>query len=128
MLNDTLAGRQFHDQIGLDWSDTAEVPTAFTDAAGKQIFRKKIDFGALPNATTKNVAHGISNLNVAKDAHFRITGTVSDATDVQDIGVYFAATAGFTVFKVNATNVVATSTGDLSGVNAVVFLEYTKTA
>ena len=31
---------------------------------GKPIYRKTIAFGALPNATTKNVAHGITGLDV----------------------------------------------------------------
>ncbi len=44
----------------------------FVDAAGKAwpIYQKIIDFGAGPNATTKDVAHGIANLKV--DGHFKI--------------------------------------------------------
>lgn len=40
-----------------------EIPTnEFID--GKQVFRKRYDFGALPNATTKNVAHGLTNVKI----------------------------------------------------------------
>lgn len=42
---------------------TSEVDTNVKWVDGKTIYRKTIDFGALPNATTKTVAHGISNLH-----------------------------------------------------------------
>lgn len=41
---------------------TQEVKTGGTWIDGKPIYRKVVDFGALPNATTKNVAHGVSNI------------------------------------------------------------------
>lgn len=41
---------------------TNEVKTGGTWIDGKPIYRKVVDFGALPNATTKNVAHGVSNI------------------------------------------------------------------
>jgi len=41
---------------------TSEVNTGFTWVGGKAIYKKTISFGALPNNTTKNVSHGISNL------------------------------------------------------------------
>lgn len=40
-----------------------EVDTGFTWVDGKAIYKKTINFGALPNNTIKNVAHGISNLD-----------------------------------------------------------------
>ena len=39
---------------------TTEVDTGFTWVDGKTIYKKTISCGALPNATTKNVAHGVS--------------------------------------------------------------------
>lgn len=41
--------------IGANWDD------------GNPIYRKVVDFGALPNNTTKDVAHGITNLDVVVD-------------------------------------------------------------
>jgi hypothetical protein len=39
---------------------TSEVNTGFTWIDGKPIYKKTVSFGALPNNTTKNVAHSIS--------------------------------------------------------------------
>lgn len=33
---------------------------------GKTLYRKVINFGVLPNATTKSVAHGLSNISFVK--------------------------------------------------------------
>lgn len=40
-----------------------EVNTGFTWVDGKVIYKKTIDFGALPNNTTKSVNHGITGLD-----------------------------------------------------------------
>lgn len=51
----------------IDWStmpgsySTTEQKTPFTWIDGKPIYKKTIDYGWLPNNTTKNVNHGISN-------------------------------------------------------------------
>lgn len=42
---------------------TSEIDTGYTWVDGKHIFKKTINFGALPNATTKTVSHGITNLD-----------------------------------------------------------------
>lgn len=42
---------------------TSEVDTGFTWVDGKTIYKKTINFGALPNATSKTVAHSITNLD-----------------------------------------------------------------
>lgn len=41
---------------------TTEQDTGFTWIDGKTIYKKTINFGALPNNTEKTVPHGISNL------------------------------------------------------------------
>ena len=41
---------------------TSEQNTGFTWIDGKYIYKKTVDTGAMPNATEKTVAHGISNL------------------------------------------------------------------
>ena len=43
---------------------TSEIDTGYTWIDGKKIYKKTIDFGALPNSSDKSVAHGISGLNV----------------------------------------------------------------
>ena len=44
---------------------TSEIDTGYTWIDGSHIYKKTIDFGALPNNTTKSVNHGISNFNFA---------------------------------------------------------------
>lgn len=43
---------------------TSEQDTGFTWIDGKTIYKKTINFGTLPNSTSKSVAHGISNLGI----------------------------------------------------------------
>jgi len=43
---------------------TSEVDTGFTWIDGSPIYKKTINFGTLPNATTKTVAHNISNISL----------------------------------------------------------------
>lgn len=42
---------------------TSEIDTGYKWINGKTIYKKTVDCGALPNTTTKNVAHNISNLD-----------------------------------------------------------------
>lgn len=63
------------DPIILDYS-TSEVNTGTKWIDGSTIYKKTINFGALPNATSKNVAHSISNLSqVIKMEGFTTNGT-----------------------------------------------------
>ena len=55
---------------------TSEVDTGFTWIDGKHIYKKTINFGTLPNNTTKNVAHSITNLEYV----VRIEGTILQGT------------------------------------------------
>lgn len=41
---------------------TSETATGYTWVDGSIIYKKTVNFGTLPNATTKNIAHGIQNL------------------------------------------------------------------
>lgn len=54
------------DPIIMDYS-TSEINTGATWINGAPIYKKTISIGTLPNATTKNVAHGISNLDLVID-------------------------------------------------------------
>src|SRR5690606_42138115 len=105
-----------------EWS-TTEVDTGRKDANGNTIYRKVVS-GLLPNSTSGTIAHGITNLNVAEGAHLLITGTVSDGTDVEPIGL----AANVTAVGIDTTNVNVTTGADLSSATGVICLEYTKTA
>ena len=102
---------------------TAEVKTGGKWIDGKPIYRKVVDFGALPNATIKSVAHNITDLDLvtkcyggARNGIYRIllpnAGNVSSST----IEVY-----------VDETDIVIHANGDRSGYNGYVTIEYTKT-
>ncbi len=63
------------------------VPTFSTDTPSnvnfRDVFRKVIDFGALPNATTKNVPHGISTTEDFSIVRFYATATDPGASTLQ---------------------------------------------
>jgi len=93
-------------------------------------FRKVVDFGTLPNAGTKTVAHGI-----AFDANYRLTKVYGAASDpvaflyipLPYVNVSGTIVAGFTELSLDATNIIITTTGN--GTNfttCYVIIEYTK--
>ncbi len=81
-----------------------------------------VDFGALPNATTKNVAHNIVGWN----DQFRLVRAYGAATD--PIGLEALPIPNDGIFlKNNSTNVTITTTADFSAfTSSTVVLEYTK--
>ncbi len=84
------------------------------------VFRKMIDTGALPNLTTKNVAHGITGISHLKYCTARLWATN---------GTLSRCIAGDPVVNVDATNVQLVAATNLSTYTAsVVVLEYVKTA
>lgn len=99
--------------------------TWFTDSQGVswQIYSKVIDFGAGPNATSKNVAHGISLLKA--DGHFKIRHAQFHKAATAPVILDGAALVG--TFP-DLTNVRLTSTADLTTYAGFAIIEYTKTA
>jgi|SRR5690606_40404052 len=104
--------------------DPRETWTADEVQIGANLFRKRIDFGLLPNDDEKTVAHGIADLDVAEGAITIIEGTVSDGTDVTPIEL----TPNVTAIELDATNIGITTDDDLSSLTAVIFLTYQKDA
>ena len=103
---------------------TSETLTGGYWIDGRKIYKKTINFGALPNNTTKNVAHNISNLeNVIE---------VKGWTYALSQGWFplpFASTGSYPIeVKVTATNVAVVTTIDRSGIGTCyITLYYTKT-
>lgn len=94
---------------------------------GKPLYRKVIDFGTLPDAGFKNVAHGIENFEdmtkiiaVGKSS----TGSSYPIPLVGNGSIFSGATA---TIRVDATNVTIATTTNISAHTAMVILEYTKT-
>lgn len=76
---------------------------------GKPVYAKLLNFGALPNSTSKSFAHEISDLNFVVD-------------------IYGSGVAGQDVkVSVDTTNITITSTSNLSSVTAYPVIKYTKT-
>ena len=87
---------------------------------GKPLYQKTVDCGALPNNTTKNVAHNISN--------------ISKIVNIFGIGIgdnclplpYNITVVGGLQLYANNTNIVLATNIDLSTTNGYVTLQYTK--
>lgn len=89
----------------------------------KQVYRKRINFGALPNTTTKSVAHGLTNYTLVK-----INGvSIQTSSNMTHPLPYFdnPIEAGVRL-QVSATNVNITTGTNRSDYNAYVDLYYTK--
>lgn len=120
---ETITGQQF-------------LPTFSNSTASnltyRDVFRKVIDFGALPNAGTKSVAHNINFGTVPGGANFSGTKIYGVATDpgVSWIPLPFASpTLNLNIsLEITATNVVV-----ITGVNRTAYtrtfvvIEYIKT-
>ena len=91
---------------------------------GKEIYRKVIDFGALPNATYKNVQHGISNLDtvVRQFGFTNINGTILPIPAANPDPQY-----SMTLQTTSSIVTVMTGTNRTS-YNAIIILEYTKSS
>lgn len=107
---------------------TTEVDTGFTWIDGKTIYKKTINFGALPNASQKSVAHGISNLDTIVDVSFVAKNpTASSWTYVPATSVN--ATANQIAYVISSTNVTCVSGTNYSAFSSsYVTLWYTKTS
>lgn len=108
---------------------TTEKDTGFTWIDGSHIYKKTINFGALPNNTTKDVAHGISNLAEV----IRIEGTVRQNGNDWNYKpiplMYPNADASYnTECAVNGSNVSMRCSNNRSGCSAYVTIYYTKSS
>jgi hypothetical protein len=90
----------------------------------RQVYRVTIDFGALPNNTTKSVAHGIP-VNAAY-SFTRIYGCSSNQTSKEFIPLPYVGTAGGSVeLYADGTNVYVITSSNLSAYNITyIILEY----
>lgn len=92
----------------------------------RQEFRKVINFGALPNAGAKSVAHGIDITNTFSFTF--IGATASDTTGLTYIPIPYVALSGDNIqIDVDSTNVTITTTIDRTNYNiCYVVLKYLK--
>lgn len=116
------------DPIILDYS-TSEVNTGAKWIDGATIYKKTINFGVLPNATEKSVAHNITNLNRVIKAE----GYAYRSSDHVTYPIPFVSAPTGTVynigFTVNSTTIALSAGADRSNVTeCYITLYYTKTS
>lgn len=99
----------------------------FTD--GKPLYEKTVDCGSVPNASTKSIAHGISNLDYIAD----IKGSCSGYSPIKYYPIplvqHSASLVNYQVkIEVDATNIILNTAADLSPLTkCYVTIQYTKT-
>lgn len=98
---------------------TEEVKTGGTWIDGKPIYRKVVDVGTLPNATSKSVLHNIQNLNKILEAKL----VANDSTN--SIVCNFGGTA--MAVYIDAANIITKTDNNFTGYSGYVIIEYTKT-
>ncbi len=105
-----------------DYSTTEQVIGKWTD--GKPIYRKTIDIGQLPVATTKNVAHGVANIG-------KIMSATGFSFDNGGSCLALPLVSGTPEYSIavwcDSTNVKVSTYIDRSTYSGYINLEYTKT-
>lgn len=103
---------------------TTEQDTGTRWIDGKTIYRKVVNFGALPNNTSKTVAHGI----VGWENFIRIYGWAKTGTVVVPLPfVSSSALSAAMSLNINNTTIDITAGSDRSAFSGYIVLEYTKT-
>jgi len=106
------------------WSTTEHWTGKFKD--GSKVYSKVVDFGALPNTTFKNVAHGITGLDLSYEKSRTCEGTVSDGTSVRELSSV-SVSAAIHLVTISASNVTIAASYDATSYEAYIRLEYCKT-
>ena len=115
------------DPIIMDYS-TNEVNTGTKWIDGSAIYKKTINFGTLPNSTTKNVAHNISNISDIIKVEAIINQNSGENYKMGPL-VYASDDSSYnTECYANSTIVGMDTTQDRSNCTAYVTLYYTKSS
>jgi hypothetical protein len=108
---------------GADTFSTTETATNKIWINGKTIYRKVINFGALPASTTKSVPHGITGAT----AFLGVSGYAYNGTDYIPLPLAGSVSGYNTEISMSATSLVVKDGADLSNYSTCfVVLEYTK--
>ena len=93
---------------------------------GKPLYQKTINFGSLPNNTTKDVAHGVSNLKLMVECW----GIATNPSEIMTLPrvVTGVTDPKYSVALSASTTIIKITTGyDRSSFSAYVTIRYTKT-
>jgi hypothetical protein len=91
---------------------------------GKPIYRKVVDIGALPNATLKTIAHGITNIDMITDYYGMVASTSKTALKIPYVAT---ESLDYIAMYVSVTNVAVKTKQDMSAYGGYAVIEYTKT-
>lgn len=106
---------------------TSEVDTGAKWVDGSAIYKKTVNFGALPNNTTKAVAHGVTNLSYIIK-YEALTKRTSDGIIQVMPRANVTSIANQSTLEFSATNISVQSVVDLSSYNVTyVTIYYVKT-
>lgn len=91
---------------------------------GKNLYRRVVGLGVMPNATAKNVAHGLKNVNI-----IRCYGTAYNSSAVLPLPYvgYGGTTSSQISIDVVGTDIRVYTSSDRTSFNGYAILEYTKT-
>jgi len=89
---------------------------------GDTVYTKTVDLGNLPNATTKNVAHGITGLSQV----IRFYGAGYNSGVPNWIPIPYATSGDLMSVIINATNISLVTAQNLSALTGTLTIEYTK--
>lgn len=104
---------------------TAEQDTGIKWVDGSTIYQKTVNLGTLPNATTKNVAHNISNLK----AIIKLETIATNGTTYASLPfVNTSAVASNINVNANGTNIVIMTGTNRTTWSAYTTVYYTKTS
>ena len=104
-----------------DMYSTAE--TIIGEYLGKPLYRKVVNFGALPNAGLKEVNHNISNLNYIVN----LRGTATNGSSYIFLPRVHTASNLCIVLEATKTTILMADSYDFSAFSAQITIEYTKT-
>lgn len=105
---------------------TNEIETGYKWIDGKMIYKKTIDFGTLPNNANKQVAHGISDLDIIVKVEQHINNGSSNPKGFLVLSSGSFNTPEFNLYGTNTT-IAVTANADRSSIYAYFTLYYTKT-
>ena len=101
-----------------NYSET-EIYTGYTWVDGKKVYKKTINFGALPNNTSKSVAHNISNLSSV----IKIDAVAGKSGEWRPLPITDTA---YIVILAKSTNIEIASNWNTSSYSCYVTMYYTK--
>lgn len=116
-----IDGTKYNIKSMTNYSETEQVIGKWID--GKPVYQKTINCGALPNNTTKSVAHGISDLGIAVG----IFGTSMRSGAINILAIPYTGGTAYITLTITASNINLITNADFSNQDVTyITIQYTK--